>query len=78
MAGANPYDNRMEGVLEQRSEDSSIRRKIPPLKGMWYKTGHSPYHKSADFRSEIRWNRGNIRPKYMQHILRAIFMRTGT
>lgn len=32
--GANPYEEHMEGVLEQRSESSSVRRRIPPLKGM--------------------------------------------
>ena len=37
MVGVNPYENNMEGVLEQRSEKSSDRRRIPPLKGMRYK-----------------------------------------
>ena len=41
--GANPYEEYMEGVLEQRSEFSSIRRRIPPLKGMWYKIVGNPY-----------------------------------
>lgn len=37
MVGVNPYENSVEGVLEQRSEESSDRRRIPPLKGMRYK-----------------------------------------
>ena len=37
MAGVNSYDNSMEGVLEQRSEFSSYRRIILPLKRIRYK-----------------------------------------
>lgn len=37
MGGVNPYENSMEGILEQRSEESSGRRRIPPLKRMRYK-----------------------------------------
>ena len=37
MFGESPCEDIMEGVLEQRSERSSGRRRIPPLKGMWYK-----------------------------------------
>lgn len=37
MVGVNPYENSMEGLLEQRSEESSDRWRIPPLKGMRYK-----------------------------------------
>ena len=37
MLGESPCEDIMEGVLEQRRERSSGRRRIPPLKGMWYK-----------------------------------------
>jgi hypothetical protein len=43
MAGVNSYENSMEGVLEHRSEQSSCRRRIPPLKGMRYKIINNPY-----------------------------------
>ena len=33
-AGESPYENIGEGVLEQRREQSSVRRRILPLKGM--------------------------------------------
>lgn len=49
MFGASPYEDFMEGVLEQRSELSSDRRRIPPLKGMWYKMIHL-YHNKAQIR----------------------------
>jgi len=30
------------------ANESSIRRRIPPLKGMWYKVLKDSYHESAD------------------------------
>ena len=67
MVGANSYENNMEGVLEQRSEMSSYRRRILPLTRIRYKVILIIRidKEQIDYLSEIRWNRAKCRPKHM-------------
>lgn len=60
--GANPYEECMEGVLEQRSEwiKSSIRRRFHRYKECGIRLSTIRTMESADIISEIRWNRGRL------------------
>lgn len=58
--GANPYEECMEGVLEQRSEFSSIRRRFHRYKECGIRLLIIRTMESADIISEIRWNRGRL------------------
>ena len=57
--GANPYEEYMEGVLEQRSE-LRLKTEIPPLKECGIRLLEIRTMQSADLISEIRWNRGRL------------------
>lgn len=58
--GANPYEERMEGVLEQRSECSSVRRRFHRYRECGIRWLIIRTMESADSISEIRWNRGRL------------------